>query len=81
MTKTSSFRIEIPEDDCVSNFFLLADEKCKMHLSPAGGGLGSCPFEGSGSVVVDLLFNVLPIVCGGSVFVFVLLCITLCPLL
>ena len=34
-----------------------------------------------GSVVVDLLFNVLPIVCGSwsSVFVFVLLCITLCP--
>ena len=30
-------------------------------------------------VVVDLLFNVLPIVCGNSVFVFVLLCITLCP--
>ena len=33
---------------------------------------------GSGSVVVDLLFNVLPIVCGSSVFVFVFLCITLC---
>ena len=30
-------------------------------------------------VVVDLLFNVLPIVCGSSVFVFALLCITLCP--
>ena len=29
-------------------------------------------------VVVDMLFNVSPIVCGGSVFVFVLLCITLC---
>ena len=28
------------------------------------------------SIVVDLLFNVLPIVCGSSVFVFVLLCIT-----
>ena len=26
-----------------------------------------------------LLFNVLPIVCGVTVFVFVLLCITLCP--
>ena len=33
---------------------------------------------GGGSVVVDLLFNVLPIVCGRSVFVFVLLYITLC---
>ena len=29
------------------------------------------------SVVVDLLIDVLPIGCGGSVFVFVLLCITL----
>ena len=28
---------------------------------------------------MDLLFNVLPIVYGSSVFVFVLLCITLCP--
>ena len=28
---------------------------------------------------VDLLFNVLPIVCGISVFVFLLLCITPCP--
>ena len=28
---------------------------------------------------MDLLFGVLPIVCGRSVFVFVLLCITLCP--
>ena len=32
-----------------------------------------------GYAVVDLLFNVLPIVCGSSVFVFVLLCITLFP--
>ena len=39
----------------------------------------SCPLWGSGSVVVDLLLNVLPIVCGSSVFVFVSLCITLCP--
>ena len=29
--------------------------------------------------MVDLLFNVFPIVCEGSVFVFVLLYITLCP--
>ena len=29
--------------------------------------------------MVDLLFGVLPIGCGGSVLVFVLLCITLCP--
>ena len=43
------------------------------------GGFGWCPFLGGGSVVVDLLFNVVVIVCGGSVFVFVLVCITLCP--
>ena len=32
-----------------------------------------------GSVVVDLLFTELPVVCGSSVFVFVLLRITLRP--
>ena len=36
MTKIASFRIEIPEDDWVSKFFLLADEKCKkVHLNRA----------------------------------------------
>ena len=30
-------------------------------------------------MVVDLLFGLLPIDCGGSVFVFALFCITLCP--
>ena len=35
--------------------------------------------DGGGSVVIDLLFSVLHIGCGGSVFIFVLLCITLCP--
>ena len=30
---------------------------------PPPGSLGCCPFKGGGSVVVDLLFNVLPIVC------------------
>ena len=43
-------------------------------------GLECCLFEGCGSVVVAILFNVLPIVCGNFVFVSVLLCITLCPL-
>ena len=33
------------------------------------------------SKVVVLLYGVLPIGCGGSVFDFVLLCITLCPFL
>ena len=46
----------------------------KMHLS-SPSGLGCCPFSGCGSVVDDLLFNELPIVCRGSVFFFVLLCI------
>ena len=36
-------------------------------------------FEGGGSVVVDILINVLPIVYRKSVFVYVLLCINLCP--
>ena len=35
--------------------------------------------KGGGSVV-DLLFYVPPIFCGGSVLVFDLMCITLCPL-
>ena len=37
MTRTASFRFEIPEDDWVSKFFLLADEKCKknVHLNRA----------------------------------------------
>ena len=45
-----------------------------MYLGPCG--LGYSPFYGGGSVVVDLLFNILPIVCGSSVFVFVLLFLT-----
>ena len=49
-----------------------------MHLSP------QClkPLVRSKAVIlfnVDLLFGVLLIGCGNSVFVFVLLCITLCP--
>ena len=40
-----------------------------MHLSPPGG-LGCCPFSGGGSVVVDFLFIVSPIVgvCNCSMF-------------
>ena len=48
----------------------------RVHFGP--GGLGCCPLWGGGSGVVDLLFCVPPVVCGGSVFVFVLLCIMLC---
>ena len=41
----------------------------KMHLSPHGG-LGCCPFNGGGSVVVHFLFIVTPIVgvCNCSLF-------------
>ena len=42
-----------------------------MHLSPPPpGGLGCCPFKGGGSVVVDFLFIVTPIVgvCNCSMF-------------
>ena len=41
----------------------------KMHLSPPGG-LGCCPFWGSGSAVVDFLLFVAPIVgvCNCSMF-------------
>ena len=43
-----------------------------MYLSPPRG-LGCCTFLGGGSVVVGILFNVLPIDCGSSVlFIFVL---------
>ena len=54
-----------------------------MYLSPTPpGGLGCCPVKGGSSVVVvvvvvDLLFNVLPVVCRVSVFIFISLCITL----
>ena len=45
-----------------------------MHLSPPSG-LGYCPFQGGGSVVVDLLFIVTPIVgvCNCSMFCYTLL--------
>ena len=33
---------------------------------------GCCPFYGNDYVVVDLMFNVLPIVCGSYVIVFVM---------
>ena len=47
-----------------------------MHLSPPGG-LGCCPFYGGGSVVVDFLFIVTPIVgvCNFSMFCCTLLCV------
>ena len=47
-------------------------ENAFMPPPPPAGGLG-CSF-----VVVNQLFNVLPIAGGISMFVFVLLCITFC---
>ena len=47
-----------------------------MHLSPPlPGGLGCCPFQGGGSVVVDFLFIVTPIVGVCNLF-YVLLYVT-----
>ena len=51
----------------------------QMRDLPLPGSLRCYPFYGGGSVVVDLLFFVPPIVCWGSVLVFVWVCITLCP--
>ena len=45
-----------------------------MHLRPVHRWLRLLSVRS----IVGLLLNVLPIVMGGSVFVFVLLCITLC---
>ena len=44
---------------------------------PPPGGLGCCPFQGGGSVVVDLLFIVTPIVgvCNCPMFGCMLLCV------
>ena len=47
----------------------------KMHLSPTSD-LGCCPFEVGGSLVVDLMFIVTPIV---RVCYFSMFCCTLCP--
>ena len=48
----------------------------KMHLSPHPSCLGCCPLWGGDSLVVDLLFNVLPImgVLCLSLFWYSLLC-------
>ena len=51
-----------------------------MHLRPHPSGLGCCLFYGSGSVVVDSLFIVAPIV-GVLCLAPALLYLTLCPLL
>ena len=46
-----------------------------MHLTTPAGGLGCRPFMGGSSVAVYLLFYVPPIVYGGSVLVFVFVCV------
>ena len=50
----------------------------QLNAVKSTGGLGCRPFLGGASVVVDLLFYVPPIVCGGSQLVFILICIVLC---
>ena len=46
-------------------------------INKTPGGLGCCPFSGGGSVVVDFLFIVAPIVgvCNCSMFCCTLLCV------
>ena len=48
-----------------------------MLMTPPLGGLGCCPFLGGGSVYVDFLFIVTPIVgvCNCSMFYCMLLCV------
>ena len=43
---------------------------CMPSFKPNPGGIGCCPFKGGGSVVVDILFIVTPImgVCNCSMF-------------
>ena len=60
----------------------MAWQLCDFPWDPAPlrpDGLSCCPFQGGGSVVDDPLFGMLPIGCGGSVFIFGLFCITLRP--
>ena len=52
--------------------FKMSDSKALLNISE------TIQYKTGGSVIIDLLFGVLPIDCGGSLFVFVLLCITLC---
>ena len=61
---------------CFNNNGIWGERLARVWCIWAPGGLGCCPFWGGGSVVNDLLFYVPPIVCWGSVFVFVLVCIT-----
>ena len=37
---------------------------------PPPRGFGSCPFWSGGSAVVDLLFYMLPVVCGDAISLF-----------
>ena len=52
--------------------FKMSDSKALLNTSE------TIQYKTGGSVVIDPLFGVLPIDSGGSLFVFVLLCITLC---
>ena len=82
----SDRRIRQPKHQTMSRLMVLSQYwgkylalvKC-INAPPPPVGLGCCPFKGDGSVVIDLLFNVLPIVCGISVFLslfcYALLCV------
>ena len=61
-----SYSINYSGDDAHITFFSLInlnDDSCFLTINHA----------------IKILFNILSIVCGSSVFVFVLLCITMCP--
>ena len=63
---------------CFNNNIIDGEYLAPVKCIYAPSGLGCCRFESGGSVVVDSLLYVHPIVCGGSVFVFfVLSCISL----
>ena len=46
-----------------------------MHLPPPPSGLGCCPFQGGGSIVLDALFIVAPTVGVLCFFRFVIPCV------
>ena len=55
---------------CFNNNIISGEDlkTVKCIYPPSPGGKGCCLFEGSGSVVLNSLFCVPTITCGGSVF-------------
>ena len=56
---------------CINNNRIKSKFWRQLNAFKPLGSLGCCPFQGGGSVVVDLLLYVPPIGCWGSVLVFV----------